>query len=327
MERLRIGILGASRIAEAAIVKPAHELGHRLVAVAARDRSRAESFAKKYGVERVLDTYDAVVEDPEVDVVYNPLANAFHARWNLAAVHAGKPVLTEKPFARNAVEAEDVRNAALELGVPILEGFHYLFHPITLRMFDVVACGTIGELRRVEVVMRMPSPGDDDPRWRYDLAGGSGMDLGCYGIHVLRQVGKRLAGGDPKLIEAKAVERLDRVDESFDLQVEFPSGATGSVETSMVADKYDMSFRLIGTRGEVFAPDYALQYGDDRVVTTTEHGSTVEHLGTRSTYTYQLDAFAQHLQNGAAMPFGLDDAVANMAFIDAAYVATGLGTR
>src|ERR1700742_674073 len=101
---LRIGVLGASRIAETGIVGPAHELGHRLGAVAARDPQRAQLFAEKYGVERVLASYHDVVNDPEVDVVYNPLANALHAPWNLAAVAAGKPVLSEKPFARDHEE-------------------------------------------------------------------------------------------------------------------------------------------------------------------------------------------------------------------------------
>ena len=94
---MRIGILGASRIAESAIVGPARELGYRLVAVAARDPLRARAFADKYGVERVLGSYQEVVSDPEVDMIYNPLANSLHAPWNLAAIAAGKPVLPEKP--------------------------------------------------------------------------------------------------------------------------------------------------------------------------------------------------------------------------------------
>ena len=105
---MRIGILGASRIAESAIVGPARELGYRLVTVAARDPLRAKAFADKYGVERVLDSYQEVVSDPEVDMIYNPLANSLHAPWNLAAIAAGKPVLTEKPFARDQAEAQRV---------------------------------------------------------------------------------------------------------------------------------------------------------------------------------------------------------------------------
>ena len=120
---LRIGVLGASRIAEFAIVGPAHELGHRLVAVAARDPQRAQAFADKYGVQRVLDSYADVINDPEVDVVYNPLANSLHAPWNLAAVAAGKPVLTEKPFARNRTEATSVAEAADKAGVPVWKAF------------------------------------------------------------------------------------------------------------------------------------------------------------------------------------------------------------
>src|SRR5262249_24987155 len=155
MSGLRIGVLGASRIAELAIISPAATLGHRIVAVAARDRGRAETYASTYGVERVLDSYADLVDDPEVDVVSNPLANAFHAPWNLTAVRAGKAVLAEKPFARNATEAEKVRQAARNSGTVIMEGFHYLFHPITRRMFGLLDDGALGALRHVEVVMKM----------------------------------------------------------------------------------------------------------------------------------------------------------------------------
>src|SRR4051794_41420067 len=102
---LKIGVLGASRIAELAIVGPAHDLGHRLVAVAARDRRRAQLFAEKHSVERVLSSYDDVVNDPDVDVVYNPLANALHAPWNLAAVAAGKAGLAGEAVARQPAGA------------------------------------------------------------------------------------------------------------------------------------------------------------------------------------------------------------------------------
>src|SRR6478609_7514715 len=105
MEPLRIGIIGAARIAELAMIKPAHLTGTRLIAVAARDRGRAEAFADKYRVERVHNSYEEVIADPEVEAVYNPLANSLHAPWNIKALQAGKHVFTEKPSASNSAAA------------------------------------------------------------------------------------------------------------------------------------------------------------------------------------------------------------------------------
>jgi predicted dehydrogenase len=326
MTALRIGILGASRIAVPAVIAPAAALGHRVVAVAARDRGRAETYARTHGIERTHNTYADLVRDPDVDVVYNPLANSLHTPWNLAAVHAGKAVLAEKPIAANAAEAESLRDAVRRHETPILEGYHYLFHPITKRVFGLLEAGTLGTLRRIEVVMKMPEPKPDDLRWSLELAGGCVMDLGCYGLHVSRQLG-RFAGGAPTVVAANATERFSGVDASCDIDLVFPSTASGSIVSSMIAERYEMTLRVIGDLGEVFAHDYLLQYGDDRIALTTESGTTVEHLGTRSTYTYQLEAFANHLRHGAPLPIDIDDAVANMHYIDTAYTAAGMSPR
>jgi len=330
MTGLRIGILGASRIAEKAIVGPAEDLGHRLVAVAARDRRRAEAFAEKYGVQRVLDSYRDVVEDPDVDMVYNPLANGLHAPWNLAAIAAGKPVLSEKPFARNESEAATVAQAARDAGVPVLEGFHYHFHPVTQRAFAVAAGGELGEITRVEVRMAMPSPADDDPRWSLDLAGGAVMDLGCYGIHVMRVLGAMRVdglGGEPKVLGARAEERTPGVDAWCEVDFVFPEGGTGVSTNSMVADDYSFTITITGSDGEAVVHDFIRPNLDDRLTVMTGSGVRVEHLGTRPSYTYQLEAFAAHVRDGAPLPFGVDDAVTNMAFVDKAYRAAGLAPR
>src|SRR3954454_6777771 len=171
VEPLRIGILGAARIAELAIVKPAHATGTRLVTVAARDQRRAEAFAAEYGVERAVDSYAAVLADPEVEVVYNPLPNALHGSWNLAAIEAGKHVLSEKPFAANAEEAADVAAAARGRGVIVVEGVHYLYHPVTRRLHELLASGDLGELVHVETTLEIQDPGAHDPRWSLALAG------------------------------------------------------------------------------------------------------------------------------------------------------------
>ncbi|TFV59636.1 Gfo/Idh/MocA family oxidoreductase [Mycobacterium sp. PS03-16] len=318
---LRIGVLGASRIAELAIVGPARELGHRLVAVAARDPRRAEAFAATHGVERVVPTYAELVADPEVDVVYNPLANALHAPWNLAAVAAGKPVLTEKPFARNRAEAQRVADAATAAGVPVLEGFHYLFHPVTRRALDLAADGTLGELVHAEVRMAMPAPQDDDPRWSLDLAGGALMDLGCYGLHLLRRL------GHPAIVRARAEQRAPGVDACCDVEVAYPGGATGLSANSMVAEDFSFTLRIAGTRGEVLVHNFIKPHEDDRITIRTDAGDTVEHGGTRPSYTYQLDAFAAHVERGRPLPIDLVDAVENMDYIDTAYQAAGLSPR
>jgi len=272
-------------------------------------------------VERVLASYDDVVNDPEVDVVYNPLANALHAPWNLAAVAAGKPVLTEKPFARDRAEAQRVAAAADAAGITVMEGFHYLFHPTTRRALELAGDGTLGELVHVEARMAMPAPSDDDPRWSLELAGGALMDLGCYGLHVMRRL------GHPSIVRAHAEQRSPGVDAWCDVDLAFPGGATGLSANSMVADDYAFTLRIVGTHGDVLVHNFIKPHDDDRLTINTPDGTTVERLGTRPSYTYQLEAFAAHVQNGAPLPLDTADAVENMAYVDAAYRAAGMSPR
>jgi predicted dehydrogenase len=328
VEPLRLGVLGAARISENAIVTPARLTGARLVAVAARDRRRAEAFATAHGVERVLDSYAEVIADPEVEAVYNPLANGLHAPWNLAAIAAGKHVLSEKPFASNAAEAVEVRDAGKLAQVAVVDGFHYLYHPVTKRLHALLASGELGDLRRVEATMTIPAPAPEDPRWSFELAGGALMDLGCYSLHAHRALAP-WAGGEPSLVSARAGERtgLPEVDEWLDAELVFPSGVTGLARCNMAGDETEMTYRIIGTRGSAEATNFVLPHLDDRVLVTTPDGTRVEHLGTRSSYTYQLEAFTAHIRTGTPMPTDSDDAVETMRLIDECYRAVGLELR
>ncbi|MGW2236547.1 Gfo/Idh/MocA family protein [Streptomyces sp. NPDC001759] len=327
-EPLRIGVLGAARITERALVDPARAAGHRLVAVAARDRSRAEAFAAEHGVERVVGSYADLLADPEVEAVYNPLANGLHGPWNLAALAAGKHVLTEKPSASNAEEAAEVREAAAKAGTVFMEGFHYLFHPVTRRLHELLDSGELGYLRRVETLVAIPAPEDTDPRWSLPLAGGAVMDLGCYSLHAQRMLAP-WAGGAPRLVSARGGERAGApgVDEWLDAELAFPGGATGSARCHMAYDELEMSCRIIGTEGEASAPNFVLPHLDDRVVVRTAEGERTEHLGTRSSYSYQLEAFAARVREGTPVPLDADDAVATMTLIDECYRAAGFAPR
>ncbi len=331
MEPLRVGVLGAARISENAIVAPARLTGTRLVAVAARSPSRAAAFASAAGVERVLDSYQAVIDDPEVEAVYNPLPNGLHGPWNARAIAAGKHVLSEKPFASNAQEAAELRAQAAGTSLVITEAFHYLYHPVAQRMIEILAGGELGELRRVEATVTGRSQ-EDDPRWDLALAGGAMMDLGCYSIHAIRTFG-RFAGGPPALTSVDGGEHAGRpgVDEWVTAQLTYPSGITGEARCHMASDVNEFTLRLIGTQGEAMAENFVLPHLDDRInVLAPANGRTafhVEHLGTKTSYQYQLEAFIRAIREGRPMLTDLDDAVANMEMIDACYTALGFGPR
>jgi predicted dehydrogenase len=325
-EPLRIGILGAARITELSLIGSARTTGDRLVAVAARDRSRAEAFAARHGVERVVDSYAALLDDPEIEVVYNPLANALHGPWNLAALQAGKHVLTEKPSASNAEEAREVRDVAEKAGKTVMEGFHYPYHPLHARLLELATSGELGEVRAVEVHMVMPPPGDDDPRWQLDLAGGGLMDVGCYAVHALRMLSGVL-GGAPRLLGARAGERDPGVDAWLDADLELPGGIPATLQSGMNGAEYDFSYRLTGSRGEAYAPEFVRPHLGDTIEVTGPDGTRVEELGRRSSYTYQLEALAAHLRDGSPVLTDADDAVANMELVDEVYRAAGLAPR
>jgi len=327
MTPLRIGLLGAARISDLAVVTPAHDAGHRLVAVAARDPERARRWAQDSGVERVVASYVDLVNDPEIDVVYNPLPNSLHATWNVAAIKAGKHLLAEKPFASNAAEAAAVRDVAARSSTVVFEAFHYRYHPIFNRLLQVTSDGTIGPLQHLQVTMSTPPPPEEDLRWSWPLAGGALMDLGCYAIHVIRSVAQH-HGGAPELVAAQAVERRGRahVDESAHLEFVLPGGIPAIADVTMDG-AWEFRITATGRSGSATIANFINVHHDDRFTVQTAKGEHVEHLGRRSTYHYQMDALAAAVTEGQSFPTGVDDALTNMQMIDACYVAAGLPPR
>src|SRR4051795_13485707 len=266
-EPLRIGVLGAARISAQSLIGPAHELGVRLVAVATRDRGRSEAYAQLHGVEAVHDSYDDVIADPDVEAIYNPLPNSAHAPWNLAAVAAGKHVLSEKPAASNTAEAVRVHEAVGGTGLVVLEGFHYRYHPQFARLAQIVSDEVVGEVERLDVTMAMPAPGDDDLRWSWPLSGGAMMDLGCYRVHVIRSL-SGLFGGEPRLTHAVARERdrLPQIDERFEAEFRMADGSPAFAHVNMDSDGWEMSIQINGADGSLSIPDYMHPNDDDRIL-------------------------------------------------------------
>ena len=223
---MQIGVLGAARIAPPALIKPAKANNDVVVAaVAARDVSRAQAFAAKHDIARVHDSYEALIADPDLDAVYNPLPNGLHGRWTRAALAAGKHVLCEKPFTANAAEAREIAELAAKSDRVVMEAFHYRYHPMALRIEEIIASGELGKLKRVEAALCFPLPKFSDIRYNYSLAGGATMDAGCYAVHMVRTFG----GSTPEVVSAQAKLRDPQVDRAMTAEVQFADGHTGRI--------------------------------------------------------------------------------------------------
>ncbi|WP_374314714.1 Gfo/Idh/MocA family protein [Microbacterium sp.] len=325
-----IGVLGAARIAPDGIVIPAQATGSRLIAIAARDTARARAFAERHGVARVYDGYDDVIGDEDVELVYNPLANSLHAEWNLRAIGAGKHVLSEKPFARNAAEAEQVRDEGVRAGVVVADGFHYRYHPVFSRMVEIANRGEIGEITSIVANVVIPRPSAEDLRVSPALAGGALMDGGCYALHAVNLASRLTIGaGELQRVDGRPFDDLPTIDETVTAEFALPAGAVGIAHCWMGGDRQELSLRIEGTHGTVSIPDFILPQDDDRVVLTDRTGAIVreEHLGRRSSYTYQLEAVLRSIRYGDPLPTDATDAVQTMRLVDRCYDEIGLPRR
>src|ERR1700685_4560896 len=226
MNPVRIGILGAARIAPMALIKPSRELADIAVtALAVRARARARRFAARHGIATVHDSYQTLLADPDIDAVYNPLPNSLHGRWTRAALLAGKHVLCEKPFTANAEEAREIADVASTSDRIVMEAFHYRYHPLARRIEQIVSSNELGKLRRVEAALCFPLPKFSDIRYDYSLGGGATMDAGCYAVHMVRTFG----GATPEVVAAQAKLRDPQVDRAMTAELRFAGGHTGRV--------------------------------------------------------------------------------------------------
>jgi predicted dehydrogenase len=322
---LRIGILGAARIAPTAVVKPSRRTKKAtVVAVVARDRERAVAFADKHHVDRVHASYEELVNDPDIDAVYNPLPNGLHGYWTIAALKAGKHVLCEKPFTANADEARSVVEVTgAHPGLVVMEAFHYQYHPLTRRLIEIIRSGELGPVSNIDVAFSAPLWKKGDIRYRLDLAGGAIMDMGCYPVSLLR-----LLAPGPRVIDARAKLSSPGVDRAMDANFSLSDGGSAHIGCSMFSTSVlRMHAQITGENGKisVFNP-FSPQYGH-RVKVTTSLGSRKERFSRKATYDYQLEAFAAAVEEGAPIPTTAVDAIRTMELIDSIYTAAGLPLR
>lgn len=201
------------------------------MAVASRNSARAAAFAAEHGIGRSFGSYEALLADPEVDVVYIALPNNLHAQWTVRALEAGKHVLCEKPLALSVAEVDDIIGASQRTGRVAVEGFMYLHHPQTIRALEMAHSGALGQLELFHGTFSFFLTYPDDPRIDPQMGGGSLWDVGCYPVSFARHV----AGEEPESLGAYA--RFDQrgVDRTFVGQLRFPGGLLAQFDCGFAA--------------------------------------------------------------------------------------------
>jgi predicted dehydrogenase len=231
MTSLGWGILGPGRIAPRLVRAVGGSARGELIAVASRDAGRAAAFAASHGIPRTYASYDALLADPGVDVVYISLPNHLHAEWTVRALEAGKHVLCEKPLALTVDQVDAIVAAAERTGRIAAEGFMYLHHPQILRAIELARGGALGPLVLVNGTFSFFLTHPGDPRVDPSMGGGSLWDVGCYPVSLSR----RIAGEEPDRVGAFA--RFDErgVDRTFIGQLHFPSGLLAQFDSGFAA--------------------------------------------------------------------------------------------
>jgi predicted dehydrogenase len=310
---IRIGLLGAARIAPMAIIEPARARDDvRVTAVAARDSGRAQAYAREHGIEGVSDNYEALIARDDVDLVYIALPPDLHCRWAIAALEAGKAVLCEKPFALNATEAQAMVATAQRTGQLLIEAFHYRFHDLMAKALQLMSDGAIGTPLTAAADVRYPIPWRaGEPRWSAEHGGGALMDLGCYGLHALRA----LLGAEPEIISSKL-----RIEHGVDVETRAIlrfAGVDAVLNCAMNPIDPSTTIQINGSEGRLDIAGLVLPQRAGRLTLTRGADAEDVPISGPTSYAAQLDHVLAVLRGTEPQITGGADAIANMTAIDA----------
>lgn len=324
---VKIGLLGTARIAKMALLSPARKNPRvEVVAVASRSEDKARRYAKANRIPRAYAGYQALLDDPDIEVVYNPLPNNLHAEWSIRSLQAGKHVLCEKPIAANADEARAMQAAATQSGRQLIEAFHFRYHPLAARMKEIVTSGELGAIRHLDAQFCVFIPGKKDIRFAYATGGGAFMDVGCYVVNVCRF----LAGSEPTVKSATARLIQPQVDDWMSAELEFPSNITASVTGSLRSQIWNWRafVQVTGEHGTMTVLNPFLPQFFHRITVESAIGRRREFVARNPTsYACQLKALVNAVRGGVTVPTDAIDGIKTMTVIDAIYSAAGLRRR
>ena len=320
-KKIRWGVLSTAAIGVRKVI-PGMQRGQfsTVDAIASRDLPKAQKAAASCGIARAYGSYEELLEDPEIDAIYNPLPNQLHVPWTIKAAEAGKHVLCEKPLSLTVAEAESLLAVRARTGVKIGEAFMIRSYPQWLRLRELLNEGRIGDLRSVAGFFSYFNVDPANIRNRMDSGGGALMDIGCYLIHASRYA----FGGQP----TRVVASIDRdpqmgIDRLTSAILEFPAGqAVFTCSTQLIPYQ---RVHFLGTRGRIeleipfnAPPDRPTRLFIDSTGDLFGHPE-VETFPTCDQYTLQGDAFSRAILDNTEVPVPLEDAIGNMAVIEAIF--------
>jgi D-xylose 1-dehydrogenase (NADP+, D-xylono-1,5-lactone-forming) len=247
---LNWGLLSTAKINHALINPLTASKRTRLLAVASRSISTAEAYAREWKIPRAHGSYEALLADPEIDVIYNSLPNHLHAEWTIKALHAGKHVLCEKPFALTLAEVDAMSQAARETGKVLEEAFMYRHHAQTLKVKEIVDSGVLGQLQLIKGAFTFSISREGDIRLKKETGGGSIWDVGCYPISYARMI----VGTDPVEVFGWQVTGQGGVDESFVGQMRFEGGVRAQFDSGFRSPFRSM-IEIVGTDASLTIPN------------------------------------------------------------------------
>ena len=307
---LHWGLLSTARINRALISPLRASPRNELVAIASRTTEQAETYAEEWNVPRAFGSYAALLADPDVDVVYNPLPNGLHAEWTIKAAQAGKHVLCEKPLAVTVDEVDAIDTAARQAGVVVAEAFMYRHHPQTLKVKELVGDGAIGKLQLVRGSFTFNLTRPTDMRLDPAMGGGGIWDVGCYPINFARYV----TGAEPAEVFGWQVTGASGVDEVFAGQMRFHGDVYAQFDCGFRAP-FRAHIEIVGSGGAISVPHPFKPGLTDQIILTRGDDTQTIAIPGQELYLGEVEDMADAILLGKAPRVSLADSRGNVAAI------------
>jgi D-xylose 1-dehydrogenase (NADP+, D-xylono-1,5-lactone-forming) len=316
---MRLGIVSTADI-NRKVIPGAHASDKiDLIAVASRDQARADEYARTWDIERAYGSYEALLEDPDVDAVYISLPNTMHREWSIRSVEAGKHVICEKPFSKRPEDVEAAFDAAERAGRLLTEAFMYRHNPQTTKLVELVRDGAVGQLRVVRSAFSYSLYDTENIRLRTDVDGGSLMDVGCYCVS-----GSRLLAGEPESVHGQAYIGPSGTDWVFTGALRFPGDVHALFDCGTCLPQRD-ELEVIGTEGSLFLDDP--WHSTEPVIALRRRGGVERiELEPVDSYRLELENLADAIAGDAPLLLGREDALGQARTIDALFRSAETGT-